>query len=152
MEGRDGGSGSGARSADGCSPRPPDDSTVKNLVGSTSTAMAFELPGDRLWLERLDIPGTTIVLGIGWFAKDASARIITGIIRDQTLGQTYYIARHEGGNCIVRRWIPPYDLYVYQIPWAIVNTEYSVPVNVVSAIPLDHTAPRTQHARPTLRQ
>ena len=103
--------------------------------------MAYELPGDRLWLERLDIPGTTIELGIGWFASDASARVVVGIIRDETLGQTYYIARHEGGNCIVRRWIPPYDLIVYQIPWAVVNTEYSVPVDVVSAIPLDHTAP-----------
>ena len=103
--------------------------------------MAYEMPGDRLWIERLDIPGTTIELGIGWFASDASARVVVGIIRDETYGQTYYIARHEGGNCIVRRWIPSYDLLVYDIPWAVVNTEYSVPVEVVSAIPLDHTAP-----------
>ena len=136
-----GGSGSGARSTDGCASRPPDGSSVRNLIGSTSAAMAYEMPGDRLWIERLDIPGTTIELGIGWFASDASARVVVGIIRDETYGQTYYIARHEGGNCIVRRWIPSYDLIVYHIPWAVVNTEYSVPVEVVSAIPLDHTAP-----------
>ena len=136
-----GGGGGGSRVDDGCAPSPHDGSNVKNLIGSTSAAMAYELPGDRLWIERLDIPGTTIELGIGWFARDASARVVVGIIRDETLGQTYYIARHEGGNCIVRRWIPSYDLIVYHIPWAVVNTEYSVPVEVVSAIPLDHTAP-----------
>ena len=136
-----GGGGSGSRVADGCASRPPDGSSVRNLIGSTSAAMAYEMPGDRLWIERLDVPGTTIELGIGWFASDASARVVVGIIRDETLGQTYYIARHEGGNCIVRRWIPSYDLIVYHIPWAVVNTEYSVPVEVVSAIPLDHTAP-----------
>ena len=103
--------------------------------------MAYELPGDRLRIERLDIPGISMELGIGWFAQDAYSRVVVGIIQEQTLGQTYYIARHENDNCIVRRWIPPYDLLVNDIPWAVVSTEYYVPQEVIAAIPLDHRHP-----------
>ena len=147
-----GGSGSGSRSALACAPRPPADSAIRNLVGSTAAATAWEVANDRLWLERKDLPNTTIELGIGWFAHDASSQVIIGlvgsnangamgIIRDQILGQTYTIVRHEGDDCVVRRWVAPYDHLVYQIPWATVNSLYSVPVEVVSAIPLDHRHP-----------
>ena len=147
-----GGSGSGSRSALACAPRPPADSAIRNLVGSTAAATAWEVANDRLWLERKDLPNTTIELGIGWFAHDASSQVIIGlvgsnangamgIIRDQTLGQTYTIVRHEGDDCVVRRWVAPYDHLVYQIPWTTINSLYSVPVEVVSAIPLDHRHP-----------
>ncbi len=147
-----GGGGSGGGSGLACAPRPPADSTFRNLVGSTVAATAWEVPGDRLWLERKDLPNTTIELGIGWFAHDASSQVIiglvgsnangaVGIIRDQILGQTYTIVRHEGDDCVVRRWVAPYDHLVYQIPWETINSLYSLPVEVVSAIPLDHRHP-----------
>ncbi len=144
--------GSGSRSALACAPRPPADSAIRNLVGSTAAATAWEVANDRLWLERKDLPNTTIELGIGWFAHDASSQVIiglvgsnangaVGIIRDQILGQTYTIVRHEGDDCVVRRWVAPYDHLVYQIPWDTINSLYSLPVQVVSAIPLDHRHP-----------
>ena len=147
-----GGSGSSSRSDLACAPRPPADSAIRNLVGSTAAATAWEVAGDRLWLERKDLPNTTIELGIGWFAHDASSQVIIGlvggnangamgIIRDQILGQTYTIVRHAGDDCVVRRWVAPYDHLVYQIPWETINSLYSVPVEVVSAIPLDHRHP-----------
>ncbi len=147
-----GGGGSGGGSGLACATRPPADSSFRNLVGSTAAATAWEVAGDRLWLERIDIPNTTIELGIGWFANDAMSQVViglvggnangaVGIIRDQTLGQTYTIIRHEGDDCVVRRWVAPYDHLVYQIPWDTINSLYSVPVEVVSAIPLDHRHP-----------
>ena len=66
---------------------------------------------------------------------------IAGVIRDKTLGQTYLIVRRESDGRIVRRWVPPYSPLVYQIPWPIVNTQFTVPVGVVAAIPLDDQCP-----------
>ena len=41
----------------------------------------------------------------------------------------------------MRRWIAPDSHLVYAVPWAIVNTQYTFPVGVISAIPLDDQYP-----------
>ena len=110
-------------------------------VGSTSAATATELPGDKLRLDIHGQPSNSIQLGIGWVSRDASQVNLVGVIRDQTLGQTYLIVRHEGYPHIVRRWVPPYSPLIYAINWPLVITQFSFPVEVISAIPLDHRHP-----------
>ena len=112
-----------------------------SLVGSTSAATANELPGDKLRLDIHGQPSNSIQLGIGWVSRDASQVNLVGVIRDQTLGQTYLIVRHEGYPHIVRRWVPPYSPLIYAINWPLVITQFSFPVEVISAIPLDHRHP-----------
>ena len=67
---------------------------------------------------------------------------MAGVIRDQNLGQTYLVVRRASDGQIVRRWVSPDSPFVYQIPWPIVNTQYTVPVGVVAAIPLDDLCPQ----------
>ena len=50
-----------------------------------------------------------------------------GFIRDETLGQTYSVVRHEGDSRFVRRWIPHYSPIVDIIPWDIVISQLSFP-------------------------
>ncbi len=118
-----------------------DDSTLPRVIGRTNAATATEVAGDRLIITRHDQAGTAFEIGVGWIAKDGSGQIVVGFIRDETRGQTYNIVRYEDTGKIVRRWIAPHSELVYSIPWAIVNTRFSVPVEVVSAIPLDHRFP-----------
>ena len=44
-------------------------------------------------------------------------------------GQTYQVVRRMDGM-IVRQWVSPNSPLVYQIPWSIVNTQFTVPVGV----------------------
>lgn len=101
----------------------------------------MELSGNRLLIQRHDVPGASIELAIGSISADCSHLAIAGVIRDQTLGQTYFVVRRQRDGQIVRRWVPPYSPFVYQIPWAVVNTQYTVPVQVVAAVPLDDQCP-----------
>ena len=41
----------------------------------------------------------------------------------------------------MRRWIAPDSPLVYAVPWASVNTQYTFPVQVILAIPLDEQYP-----------
>jgi len=111
------------------------------VIGATATATAVELPGNRLRLERHDVPGASLELPIGAISADGRSVVLAGVIRDATLGQTYLVVRRASDGRIVRRWVPPYSPFVYQIPWPIVNTRYTVPVGVVGAIPLDDQFP-----------
>ena len=107
-------------SAPGVSPTPDP------VIGSTTASTATVLPGDRLELQRHDLPEdqptATLDLGIGWVSMDGSQVILVGVIRDAHLGQTYIIVRHEGSNRVVRRWVPPNSPLVYAIDWTVVNT------------------------------
>ena len=87
------------------------------------------------------MPGAAFELAIGSVSADCASVALAGVIRDETLGQTYLVVRRQSDGRIVRRWVPPYSPFVYQIPWAIVNTQYTVPVQVVAAIPLDDQCP-----------
>ncbi len=118
-----------------------DDSSLPRVIGRTSAATATEVKGDRLVITRHDEAGNAFEIGVGWIAKDGSSQVVVGFIRDVTLGQTYNIVRYEDTGKIVRRWVAPHSSLVYSIPWAIVNTRFSVPVEVVRAIPLDHRFP-----------
>ncbi len=100
-----------------------------------------ELPGDKLRIDIHGQPDSPLELGVGWISMDGSQVVLVGIIRDRTLGQTYMIARHEGHDRIIRRWIPPNSPLVYSIPWETVNTQFTVPVEVLTAIPLDDRLP-----------
>ena len=93
-----------------------------NVIGGTMQAMATEVEG-RVLITRHD-GGPSLVVDIG------------GFIRDESLGQTYQVVRRMDGM-IVRQWVSPNSPLVYQIPWSIVNTQFTVPVGVIMAIPLD---------------
>ena len=114
-----------------------------NLQGNQVTgevpadfATVSELTGDKLYIQRHDNPRATFELGIGWISHDGSRVILVGVIRDQTYGQTYYIARHEGDSRVVRRWISPTSRLVYSVNWPVVNSQYTVPVEVIRSISL----------------
>ena len=107
----------------------------------TEFASVSELSGDKLYVQRHDVPGATLELGIGWVSRDGSRVILVGVIRDQTLGQTYYIARVEGSPRVVRRWISPASSLVYSVNWPVVNTQFTVPVEIIRTIELDERLP-----------
>ena len=110
------------------------DQTAENLasayvpLGATATPMAMELPGNRLLLTR-DDGGAHLIIDID-----------SGYIRDASLGQTYAVVRRADGQ-VVRRWVSPNSPLVYQIDWAVVNTQFTVPTGVVAAILLDEQNP-----------
>ncbi len=123
-------------------PAPPAPSAPQGLIGATPAATATELPGDRLLIQRHDVPDASLELAIGSISADCMTVVMAGVIRDESLGQTYIVVRLESDGRIVRRWVPPYSPLVSQIPWAIVNTQYTVPVGVVATIPLDDQCPQ----------
>ena len=92
-------------------------------------------------LQRHDQPGVEIEVGVGWIRRDGQRIIVIGFVRDGDLGQTYAVVRREGDGQVVRRWIAPDSHLVYAVPWAIVNTQYTFPVGVILAIPLDDQYP-----------
>ena len=95
---------------------------ASNVVGGTRAATATEVNG-QVMITRHD-GGASLVVNLG------------GFIRDDSFGQTYQVVRRADG-AIVRQWVSPDSPLVYQIPWAVVNSQFSVPVGVVGAIPLD---------------
>ena len=120
-------------------PAPTPQPTV---VGATPSATATELLDNRLYIQRHDDPDASLELAVGSISADCATVVMAGVIRAHPLGQTYVVVRRESDGQIVRRWVPPYSPLVYQIPWPIVNTQYTVPVGVVAAIPLDDQCPQ----------
>ena len=92
-------------------------------------------------LQRHDQPGVEVEVGVGWISQDGQRIIAIGFVRDGDLGQTYAVVRREGDGQVVRRWIAPDSPLVYAVPWASVNTQYTFPVGVILAIPLDDQYP-----------
>ena len=131
------GSGGGGSRA----PSPPPVPTRSPIIGSTPAATAKELAGDLLVLQRHDQPGVEIEVGVGWISQDGQRIITIGFVRDGDLGQTYAVVRREGDGQVVRRWIAPDSHLVYAVPWEMVNTQYTFPVGVILAIPLDDQYP-----------
>ena len=119
--------------------------TATPIVGATSAATATELPGDRVLIERHHQPGdktvSSLELGVGWVSNDGSQVVLVGAIRDRDRHHTFIIVRHEGSSRIVRRWIPPTSPLVFAIPWGAVISQYSVPAEVLAAVPLDERLP-----------
>ena len=111
------------------------------VVGLTQSATATELPANRLRIERSDVPDSDFELAIGSISADGTTVVMGGVIRDETFGQTYLVVRRASDGRIVRRWVPPSSPFVHRIPWAVVNTQFTVPVTVVGAIPLDDQFP-----------
>ena len=133
-----GGSSSGGGSR---APSPPPVPTRSPIIGSTPAATAMELAGDLLVIQRHDQPGVEVEVGVGWISRDGETINVSGFVRDGDLGQTYAVVRREGDGQVVRRWIAPDSSLVSAVPWAEVNTRYTFPVGVISAIPLDEQYP-----------
>ena len=137
-DGGSGGGGGGSSSGGGSrAPAPP----RSPIIGRTSAATAKEVAGNLLVLQRHDEPGVENYVGVGWISRDGHPIIVIGFVRDGDLGQTYAVVRREGDGQVVRRWIAPDSPLVYAVPWASVNTEYTFPVGVILAIPLDDQYP-----------
>ena len=81
---------------------------------------------------------TDLEVGFLW---RSGAVIAAGFLRDGTLGQTYAVVRRESDGQIVRKWVSSQSALRYQVPWAVVNSQYTFSVDVVSAIPLDEQHP-----------
>ena len=122
-------------------PGPVAPTTPTDVIGMTSAATASELAGNRLLIRRNDVPGAVLELGIGSISADGMTAVMAGVIRDADVGQTYLVVRRESDGRVVRRWVPPYSPLVYRIPWTIVNTQFTVSVGVIGAIPLDDQFP-----------
>ena len=122
-------------------PSPPSPPPRSPIIGSTEAATAKELAGDLLVLQRHDQPGVEVEVGVGWISRDGERIIVIGFVRDGDLGQTYAVVRREGDGQVVRRWIAPDSHLIYGVPWAVVNAQYTFPVGVISAIPLDDQYP-----------
>ena len=120
-------------------PRPTPTSPPGPAAPTTPTAS--ELPGNRLFIQRNDVPGAVLKLGIGSISADGMTTVMAGVVRDADVGQTYLVVRRESDGRIVRRWVPPYSPLVYRIPWTVVNTQFTVSVGVIGAIPLDDQFP-----------
>ena len=99
------------------------------------------MAGDRLQIQRHDAPDASFELAIGSISPNCTTVVMAGVIRDESLGKTYVVVRREADGRIVQRWVPPYSPVIYQIPWAVVSTQYTVPVGVIGAIPLDDQFP-----------
>ncbi len=94
-----------------------------------------------LLLQHPDQPGVEVSVGVGSISRDGQQIITSGFVRDGSLGQTYAVVRRQGDGQVVRRWIAPDSDLVHAVPWAIVNTQYTFPVGVILAIPLDEQYP-----------
>ena len=137
-DGGSGGGGGGSSSGGGSrAPAPP----RSPIIGSTSAATAKEVAGNLLELQRHDEPGGENYVGVGWISRDGERIIVIGFVRDGDLGQTYAVVRREGDGQVVRRWIAPDSHLIYAVPWPIVNTQFTFPVGVILAIPLDDQYP-----------
>ena len=122
-------------------PSPPPVPTRSPIIGSTPAATAMELAGDLLVIQRHDQPGVEVEVAVGWISQDGQRIIAIGFVRDGDLGQTYTVVRREGDGQVVRRWIAPDSPLVYAVPWPSVNTQFTFPVGVILAIPLDDQYP-----------
>ena len=123
------------------------------VVGGSITATTLEVPGSNLSPQLNKVSSSTNnadspqdfnvadLVSIGYVSTDGSVQYHIGFIRDETLGQTYSVVRHEADSRIVRRWIPPFSPMVYIIPWDIVISQSNFPVAVIGTIPLDHRLP-----------
>ena len=132
------GPGVGSDSPDSCpAPATP---TQAAYIGSTDAAIANEFFPSNLWVFRKDVRNADLEFSIGWLSEDGRTYLVAGIIRDPE-GQTYIIIRHENDDCIVRRWVPPYHSLVQSIPWEYIIAEFTVPKNVLGALPLDPLKP-----------
>ena len=136
------GGGGGSTTGGGGGPPAPPSPPASSIIGVTLVATATEVAGDRLHIQRHDAPDASFELAIGSISPNCTTVVMAGVIRDESLGKTYVVVRREADGRIVRRWVPPESPLVSQIPWAIVNTQYTVPVGVVAAIPLDDQCPQ----------
>ena len=100
-------------------------------------------PGQSsLVFQRHDRPEASFDLPIGWISRDGTQQIPLGFVRDESLGQTYAILRRESDGQIVRWWIAGNSPWVYAVPWAEVNSRFTVPLAVLALIPLDDQYPQ----------
>ena len=126
-------------------PPTPTPTPLPRLLGDSGGATAWEDPGDRVLLRShygRPVAAVAVEIGVGWLAADGTQQVLVGVVRDGTLGQTYAVVRRAADGQIVRWWIAPDSLWVSVIPWAPVNRDYTFPVGVIAAIPLDEQHPQ----------
>ena len=113
------------------------------IVGDSGAATAQEWPDGRLVLRSHNhgqpAGPRDVEIAVGWVSADGRELVYVGFVRDETFGQTYAVLRREADGQIVRRWIPPDSPLVveHRIPWPEILRDYTFPVAVVAAIPLD---------------
>jgi hypothetical protein len=122
-------------------PEPEPEATPDtNVVGMTDSATVTRGEGNVIHIDPISGPEFSLSLGIlgsdGTLIPDAN-----GYIRDNDLGQTYAVVTRESDGAVVRVWISSMSPHVGDIDWANVLDFYNHPVDVVNAIPLDHTTP-----------
>ena len=106
-------------------PGPPE-------VGSNNFATVTEGPGEVITITRHDT-GAELTVAIGGHVRQA--------VGDGRGGQTYLIARNSDGD-VVRRWVAPDSVEVNFVDWPVVEMNYTFPLGVLAAIPLDEQNPR----------
>ncbi len=124
---------------------PPSPSPTLLFMFGNSLVTVTERVGtpgqSTLRYQRHDRPEASFELGVGWISQDGSQQALMGFVRDESLGQTYAIVRRESDGQIVRWWIAADSPWVYLVPWDEVIAQYTVPVQIVAAVPLDEQYP-----------
>ncbi len=117
-----GSSGTSTSSAPSAPAPPPGPPPCSPIIGSTAAALATELAGDLLVIQRHDQPGVEVEVGVGWISRDGQTLIAIGFVRDGDLGQTYAVVRRfDGGDGRIlaydaglRQWRPGPDEATFQ--------------------------------------
>ena len=136
-------SSAGPSSAPAPAPQP---TAAPQFSASNSAATVSEqedAPGQTsLVFQHHDDPAASFAVQIGWISRDGQSVIALGFVRDESLGQTYAIVRRESDGQIVRLWVAPHSPLVYAVPWAEVNSRYTVPLAVLALVPMDDQYPQ----------
>ena len=121
-------------------PTPVPSPTPNPRVGSTSAATVTRTSGNVIHVNR--VFGRDLFLTAGFLAPDGSRAFHQrGFIRDEDQNQTYAVVIREADDRVVRIWVSPDSPERLNVPWGTVNQNYTVPTDVILAIPLDETRP-----------
>ena len=121
--------------------RPPRPTDVPPPTATpTPMPAVWEIVDDRIRLEPHEgRAGAEVALG--WMSADGTEIVAAGFVRGATLKHTYIVVRREDDGQIVRRWVSPDSALMYVVPGELMNGQYTFPVEVIAALPLDDRFP-----------
>lgn len=111
------------------------------VVGATGSTQAVTVSPSRIRLTSTTTSEAVAEVDVGTISKTGEVTPL-GFLRDGDLGQTYAIVKRESDGLIVRVWVSPTSPLRFLVPWSVVNSQLTLPVDVISALPLDEQYPQ----------